>query len=201
MVKSLKTSDDYLRLEEAERVLKEIKEDIFPDGVKISMLAFSFKWQGTPTRSQIVHFLMLIRKTELGDESIHFDRLYASLENICNTLKKRGVRDMEKHLATIELLREVAKDNLNTSFGMGYVVNGKSIDTQTMIDTLMNGTFFHSDLGKVRERKESIIAEDAAIMQAMGRYQGYFGQLENVIRVFDVLKPSIEDLEKARADS
>lgn len=191
----MKNSDDYLRLEEAERICNEAKEDVFTDGERVSMQAFSGKWTGYPNRSQVAHFISLMRRTELENDGLYFEKLYQSLEAMCNRLKKRGVKEALGFLKTIEVMRNVSEENLRQSMLMGYVVNGKKLDPNEIIENQVYGEVLHTDLGKVRKKKESKAAEDIAFFYAMTKYMGHYVQLQNVVRLFDALKPHIESVE------
>jgi len=192
----MKTSDDYVRLSAAEKICDEVRENVFTDGDNISMPGFSRKWKGYPDKNAAMHFFSLMRQTELGDDALTFNRLYQSLENICNKLKKRGVNKSEEFLKTIEILKSVSEDNLNQVMPMGYVVNGKKLSPNEMIENLLYGEKMHSDIGKIRKKNETGEAEDIAFFYSLTKYVGYYTQLQNVVKVFEGLKPYIEKLEK-----
>lgn len=194
----MKKSDDYIRLEAAEKICEEVKENVFTDGDNISMPGFASKWKGYPDKSQAINFFLLMRRTELEKDALFFGKLYGSLETICNKLKKQGVPEAENFLKTIEILKDVSKDNLNQVMPMGYVVNGKKLSPNDVIENLLYGEILHSDIGKMKKRKENGESEDVAFFYALSKYVGYYTQLQNVVRVFDGLKPYIDKAEQKR---
>lgn len=191
----MKKSDDYLRLEAAEKICEEVKENVFTDGDNISMPGYASKWKGYPNKTQAIHFFSLMRRTELTEDALHFGKLYQSLENICNKLKKRGIPEAVNFLKTIEVLRDVSKDNLNQVMPMGYMVNGKKLSPNEIIENLLYGEILHSDIGKIRRKKNSGETEDVAFFYALSKYVGHYTQLQNVVRVFEGLKPYIDKVE------
>lgn len=187
----MEKSDDYIRLEAAEKICDEVKENVFTDGDNISMPGFASKWKGYPDKSQAINFFLLMRRTELENDALFFGKLYGSLESICNKLKKRGVPEAANFLKTIEILKDVSRGNLNQTMPMGYIVNGKKLNPDAVIENLLYGEVLHSDIGKIRSRKENGESEDVAFFYALSKYVGHYGQLQNVVRVFDRLKPYI----------
>ncbi|GEM_PF-3346790 len=191
----MKKSDDYLRLEAAEKICDEVRENVFTDGDSISMPGFASKWKGYPNKTQAIHFFSLMRRTELASDALSFDKLYQSLENICNKLKKRGIPEASNFLKTIEILKDVSEDNLNQVMPMGYVVNKKKLSPNEVIENLLYGEVLHSDIGKIRKKKDSGESEDVAFFYALSKYVGHYTQLQNVVRVFEGLKPYINKVE------
>lgn len=191
----MKKSDDYLRLEAAEKICEEVKENVFTDGDNISMPGFASKWKGYPNKTQAIHFFSLMRRTELKEDALYFGKLYQSLENICNKLKKHGIPEALNFLKTIEVLKDVSKDNLNQVMPMGYMVNGKKLSPNEIIENLLYGEILHSDIGKIRRKKNSGETEDVAFFYALSKYVGHYTQLQNVVRVFEGLKPYIDKVE------
>lgn len=163
------------------------------------MPGFATKWKGYPDKSQAINFFLLMRRTELENDALFFGKLYGSLENICNKLKKRGVPEAENFLKTIEILKDVSKDNLSQAMPMGYIVNGKKLSPDEVIENLLYGEVLHSDIGKIRSKKENGESEDIAFFYALSKYVGHYGQLQNVVRVFDGLKPHIAKIEQKKS--
>lgn len=191
----MKKSDDYIRLKAVEKICEEVKENVFIDGDTISMPGFASKWKGYPDKSQAINFFLLMRRTELEKDALFFGKLYQSLENICNKLKKRDVPEAGNFLKTIEVLKDVSKGNLNQVIPMGYVVNGKKLSPHDVIENLLYGEILHSDIGKIRMKEENGESEDVAFFYALSKYVGHYTQLQNVVRVFDRLKPYINKVE------
>lgn len=191
----MKKSDDYIRLEAAEKICNEVKENVFTQGDNISMPGFASKWKGYPNKTQAIHFFSLMRRTELESDALFFEKLNQSLENICNKLKKRGIPEAINFLKTIEILKEASKDNLNQVMPMGYVVNGKTLSPNEVIENLLYGEILHSDIGKIRSKKNNGEAEDIAFFYALSKYVGHYTQLQNIVRIFERLKPYIDKVE------
>ncbi len=158
------------------------------------MPGFAGTWKGYPNKSQAMHFFSLMRQTELEQDALFFGKLYQSLENICNKLKKHDIPEAAEFLKTIDILKNVSKDNLNQVMPMGYIVNGKKLNPDEVINNQLYGEGLHSDLGKIRTKKANKESEDIAIFYALSKYIGHYVQLQNVVRVFTGLKPFIDKL-------
>jgi len=188
----MKDSDDYIRLEEAKRICLEIDKYIFPNGKGITMRGFSSEWKGYPSKSQVIHFLALMRRTELKNDGLFFPKLYFSLENICDALINKGITQAEGIKSDIKILLEVESDNLDLHFPFQYIVNGETLDPKEVIDNQLYGDFFHSTIERIRTRKANKASEDIAVFMALNKYRGYHLQLENIAKFYDRLLPLIE---------